>query len=107
MEKLIKYKTPSVEIEKLSNKDTIVHFTILEPPSTIPGLKRLIEGLLFIYYDMNGKSSMWEDQARLLVDQNKVLEAVKLVKETTGMGLKESKEWVEQNTNYLKIRGIV
>ena len=36
-----------------------------------------------------------ENQARALIDQDQRIEAIKLVRQTTGWGLKESKEYVD------------
>ena len=36
-----------------------------------------------------------EDQVHALIDQNQKVEAIKLVRETTGWGLRESKDYVD------------
>lgn len=38
----------------------------------------------------------WQSEARVLVDQGKKIAAIKVVREQTGLGLKEAKDLVER-----------
>ncbi len=106
MKKTLKYKTELVELERpIDLPQTYVGDSIISNPinnfkitniDSVGKLKQLLTELATIYFDISGKKMMWEEQAHEMIRKGELLQAVKYVKEHTGWGLKESKDWVDK-----------
>ncbi len=93
--------------------DTIVILTILiclfilAVVITILILSRRRERTVYNPAEMTAvNTETFEERLKSLIDQWKIMEAVKLVRETKGLGLKESKDYINKFMRGVEYQGI-